>query len=107
MSTFRVTRHRTEAHASVWLSHELCGLAAALEHITHAMEPIMRITTATEYAAAIARKNEIIRQLDECYSTVFDIPHNHPLEIELDRIYADLNLYEEAEIYNSLYPCNF
>lgn len=74
---------------------------------TPTSEPIMRITTDTEYEAAVARKNEIIRQLDECYSTVFDIPHNHPLEIELDRIYAALNLYEEAEIYNSLYPCNF
>ena len=67
----------------------------------------MRITTATEYATAVARKNEINRQLDELYATVFDIPTDHPLEIELDRICAALNLYEEAEIYNSLYPCNF
>lgn len=67
----------------------------------------MRITTVTEYAAAIARKNEINRQLEELYATVFDIPEDHPLEVELDQISEAIDRYLDAEVYASLYPCNF
>ena len=74
---------------------------------TPTSEPIMRITTDTEYEAAVARKKEINRQLDECYSTVFGIPEDHPLDVELTQICEAIDAYLDAEVYASVYPCNF
>lgn len=68
----------------------------------------MRITTATEYAAAIARTREINGYFGRMSAEELEnTPADHPLELEIAQIYEAIDAYLDAEVYANVCPCNF